>query len=302
MPGERSADFSASRAGDTVRAGVGILAVAMLAIVGLLVFLAVQATYGIVALSNDGAQYLSAIRNFLAGNGVSTSTLYYDVQLGSPTPAPLLTWPPGFPLLAAAVSALGSASALVRQLVSAHRPPASRVSCSTRWSPSRLRRCPFLCRLRRIDAFGDVLGSKTSGLQRFPLRVVHRAPRQHLASPPTRTPIGKMHAWPGCWALHLPVPRSPYLLPRRHLISCRSFFAQACLYCSTRGCSQQIVQSRVAFSPCPCRAPRPSRHATSCSRGVLTGGAVTDRGTPLDEVAASVASISPHYRQLPQSR
>ena len=37
--------------------------------------------------SNDGAQYLSTIDQILAGNGLRTSTIYYDIQAQFGMPA-----------------------------------------------------------------------------------------------------------------------------------------------------------------------------------------------------------------------
>ena len=59
-------------------------------------------------LSNDGAQYLSVVKNFLDGKGFSTSILYYDAhyRLGT-MPVPQTVFPPGYPFLAGLISMLG---------------------------------------------------------------------------------------------------------------------------------------------------------------------------------------------------
>ena len=54
--------------------------------------------------SNDGGQYLSTIAELLAGHGLRTSTVYYEVQAQFGMPAVQTVWPPGLPLLAAGVS------------------------------------------------------------------------------------------------------------------------------------------------------------------------------------------------------
>lgn len=56
--------------------------------------------------SNDGAQYLSTIQELLAGNGLKTTAVYYEVQAQFGMPAQQTVWPPGLPLVAAAVAAL----------------------------------------------------------------------------------------------------------------------------------------------------------------------------------------------------
>ena len=65
-------------------------------------------------LSNDGAQYLSTVDQILAGHGVRTTTIYYDVQASNGIPALQTIWPPGLPALVALVAKtarLSSASA-----------------------------------------------------------------------------------------------------------------------------------------------------------------------------------------------
>lgn len=62
--------------------------------------------------ANDGAQYLSTIEQILAGNGIRTSAIYYEVQAQFGMPALQTVWPPGLPLLAAGVSLLTGLSGL----------------------------------------------------------------------------------------------------------------------------------------------------------------------------------------------
>ncbi len=62
--------------------------------------------------ANDGAQYLSTIEQILAGNGIRTSTIYYEVQAQFGMPALQTVWPPGLPLLAAGLSSLSGLSGL----------------------------------------------------------------------------------------------------------------------------------------------------------------------------------------------
>lgn len=53
-------------------------------------------------LNTDTAQYISGARHLLAGEGYSTSVLYFEDQLRfGHIPAPQTTWPPGFSLLIA---------------------------------------------------------------------------------------------------------------------------------------------------------------------------------------------------------
>ena len=62
--------------------------------------------------ANDGAQYLSTIDQILTGNGIRTSTIYYEVQAQFGMPALQTVWPPGLPLLAAGVSLITGLSGL----------------------------------------------------------------------------------------------------------------------------------------------------------------------------------------------
>ncbi len=59
-------------------------------------------------LSNDGYQYLSTARNFLSGHPAYTSIVHFDSERSfGLVPAPLTTFPSGFPLLIAAVGTTG---------------------------------------------------------------------------------------------------------------------------------------------------------------------------------------------------
>ena len=60
------------------------------------------------ALTNDGYQYLSEARNISTGNGFSTSIVHFDEeQSHGRIPAPLTTFPPGYPVMIALLSYLG---------------------------------------------------------------------------------------------------------------------------------------------------------------------------------------------------
>src|SRR5689334_16547949 len=60
------------------------------------------------ALSNDGYQYLSEAGNIRLGNGFSTSIVHFDEeQSHGRIPAPLTTFPPGYPVMIALLSYLG---------------------------------------------------------------------------------------------------------------------------------------------------------------------------------------------------
>ena len=59
-------------------------------------------------LSNDGYQYLSVANNFLTGNPANTSIIHFDPERSwGRVPAPLTTFPPGYPLAVAAVDTTG---------------------------------------------------------------------------------------------------------------------------------------------------------------------------------------------------
>src|SRR3954471_2823330 len=61
-------------------------------------------------LSNDGYQYLSVVDNLAAGHGIATNLVHFDVERAHETiPAPLTTFPAGFPLATAALHATGMA-------------------------------------------------------------------------------------------------------------------------------------------------------------------------------------------------
>jgi 4-amino-4-deoxy-L-arabinose transferase-like glycosyltransferase len=59
-------------------------------------------------LDNDTAQHVSVAQNLLAGKGLSTSLLFYDEHFQQESlPAAQTIWPPGFPLVLAAILAMG---------------------------------------------------------------------------------------------------------------------------------------------------------------------------------------------------
>lgn len=60
------------------------------------------------ALLNDSYQYLSVASNILNGNGVQTSIVHFDTERSwQHIPAPMTTFPSGYPFVIAALSALG---------------------------------------------------------------------------------------------------------------------------------------------------------------------------------------------------
>lgn len=70
-------------------------------------------------LSNDGYQYLSVANNFLAGKPATTSIIHFDPERSwGRIPAPLTTFPAGYPLAVAALSAPGIAVEHAALLVS----------------------------------------------------------------------------------------------------------------------------------------------------------------------------------------
>ncbi len=57
---------------------------------------------------NDGFQYVNVARNILAGHGAATSILHFDAEYNKmQLPAPMTTFPPGYPLVTAAFSLMG---------------------------------------------------------------------------------------------------------------------------------------------------------------------------------------------------
>lgn len=71
-------------------------------------------------LSNDSYQYLSVAENLATGHGASTNLPYFDVEISHGViPAPLTTFPPGYPAAVAFVHALGLRFDLAGGLVSA---------------------------------------------------------------------------------------------------------------------------------------------------------------------------------------
>ena len=62
----------------------------------------------VAAISNDGTQYVESARQLLAGHGYATSLLFFDEHYAAGAmPAPQTGWPPGYPLVIAAVGRLG---------------------------------------------------------------------------------------------------------------------------------------------------------------------------------------------------
>jgi hypothetical protein len=70
-------------------------------------------------LGNDSYQYLSVAENVAAGRGPQTSLVHFDVERAHATiPAPLTTFPPGFPIVAGALCRLGVAPTTAARAVS----------------------------------------------------------------------------------------------------------------------------------------------------------------------------------------
>jgi hypothetical protein len=70
-------------------------------------------------LGNDSYQYLSVVENVAAGRGLQTSLVHFDVERAhARIPAPLTTFPPGFPVVAGALCRLGVAPTTASQAVS----------------------------------------------------------------------------------------------------------------------------------------------------------------------------------------
>jgi hypothetical protein len=63
-------------------------------------------------LGNDGSQYLSTMDAILAGQGVRTTNLYYEVQFEQGLPALQTVWPPLLPVLSAAIAGLTGLSSI----------------------------------------------------------------------------------------------------------------------------------------------------------------------------------------------
>jgi len=64
-------------------------------------------TWDVSHIANDGIQYLSTAKNWLAGNGFSTDTLMYTPHFQGTFPAAQTVWPPGYPLAVAFFMKLG---------------------------------------------------------------------------------------------------------------------------------------------------------------------------------------------------
>lgn len=84
-------------------------------VLALLVALGTLARFGTPGFGNDSYQYLSAADNIRAGKGIATSVIFFDAERAHGViPAPLTTFPPGYPILIAAVSMI-----VVRPVVAA---------------------------------------------------------------------------------------------------------------------------------------------------------------------------------------
>lgn len=98
------------------RAGAACWTVAILLAVVAAILLAILRDTSF--LDTDAAQYLSTASNLLGSNGLSTDVIYYDEQYASATvPAPQTVFPPGLPILLAAVLAVGVSPAIAAFLV-----------------------------------------------------------------------------------------------------------------------------------------------------------------------------------------
>jgi hypothetical protein len=70
--------------------------------------------------TDDGTQYLSVAGNFKHGSGLRTSLVHFDAERSwGVIPAPLTTWPVGYPIAVATVEAMGLSGELAGGLVSA---------------------------------------------------------------------------------------------------------------------------------------------------------------------------------------
>lgn len=99
-----------------VRADAAYWTVATLLAVVVAVILASQRDPSF--LDTDAAQYLSTASNLLGSGGLSTDIIYYDEHYASGTvPAPQTVFPPGLPIMLAAVLAVGANPALAAFLV-----------------------------------------------------------------------------------------------------------------------------------------------------------------------------------------
>jgi hypothetical protein len=88
-------------------APVGLLAVAIVAVAFVMI-----ASFDLGLINTDTIQLISAARHLIAGDGLSTNIVYYDVQHQfEQLPTPMTVWPPGFPWLLAAALALGAPAA-----------------------------------------------------------------------------------------------------------------------------------------------------------------------------------------------
>ena len=96
------------------------LIIFLLLLCGLAINILTITTWDMSLIANDGIQYLSTARNWLAGNGFSTEVLMYAPHFQETIPAAQTVWPPGQPLAIALVSKLGISlenAALILNLV-----------------------------------------------------------------------------------------------------------------------------------------------------------------------------------------
>lgn len=74
----------------------------------LLVAVAVVGLFDATKINPDTMQLIDTARNLVSGQGLTSSIVYYDAQIAfGRVPAPMIVWPPGFPLLLAAGMSLG---------------------------------------------------------------------------------------------------------------------------------------------------------------------------------------------------
>src|SRR5437868_4785598 len=70
-------------------------------------------------LFNDSFQYMSVAANLLHGRGVATSIPYFDTERSHGViPAPMTTFPPGYPIIIAALSATGMQDVAATRVIS----------------------------------------------------------------------------------------------------------------------------------------------------------------------------------------
>lgn len=110
MATTRMSETDMSRRGRAV-VGAWLFAVAALGVV-------LSRWNRVVAISNDGTQYVEGARQLLAGHGYVTSLVFFDEQHATGIiPAPQTVWPPGTSLAIAAVGKLGMGLEAAARLV-----------------------------------------------------------------------------------------------------------------------------------------------------------------------------------------